>query len=298
LVIVWQDESSLDGNGYGVFARRYDASAGSFGSTFQVNTLTSGNQYEARVATLADGGFVVVWGDSSGADGSGWGTYARRYNAAGDAQGDAFLVNEYTSSSQYQPTVTGLSTGGFVVAFYNDGNPDGQGGGDVWIREYDAAGNAVDGDRRVNTTVASTQYLPAIEDLGNGNYVVSWAGYNQESASPNTYGIYQQLFGDNAELPRSANPQLADFTGTVTFNENAVNAGLQLIDAAVSLTDSDSANFNGGRLDLYYLTGQAAENQLGVVHQGNGAGQIGVSSNSVSYGGTVIGHRPAQCVGP
>lgn len=35
--------------------------------------------------------------------------------------------------------------------------------------------------------------------------------------------------------------------------ENAVNGGLQIIDAAVSLSDVDSADFSGGRLDLYYL---------------------------------------------
>ena len=126
-------------------------------------------------------------------------------------------------------------------------------------------------------------------DLGNGNYAVVWAGYNAEAGTANTYGIFQQLYGDSTELARSASPQLGDFTGTVTFAENAVNAGLQVIDAAVGLSDPDSGNFNGGRLDLYYVHNGSAEDQLGVVSQGSGAGQIGVSGSTVSYGGAVIG---------
>ena len=101
-------------------------------------------------------------------------------------------------------------------------------------------------------------------------------------------GIYQQLFGDTAELARQADPVLSDFSGPVTFEENAANAGLQLIDAAVSLSDTDSANFNGGRIDLFYLTGGAAEDKLGVVHQGDAAGQIGVTGSTVRFGNVPI----------
>jgi len=286
LVIVWQDEASADGNGYGVFGRRYDAASATFGTVFQVNTLTSGNQYEARVAMLSNGGFVAVWGDSSGPDGSGWATYARVYDAAGAALGDAFRVNEYTNGSQYQPVVTGLSTGGFVVAFHNDSaGPEGT-SGDVSLREYDNLGNAIDGDRRVNSYTSSTQSEPAIEDLGNGNFVVAWRSEGQDGSSG---GIYQQVFGDGAELARQANPDLGDLASTLTFAENLVNAAPQLLDAAVSLTDADSANFNGGRLDLFYTTGQSSQDQLSVLSQGNGAGQIGVAGNVVSYGGVAIG---------
>ncbi|MCM8611447.1 hypothetical protein, partial [Accumulibacter sp.] len=285
LLIVWRDDGSNDGNSHGVYARRFDVGSGTFGNTFLVNTRTDDAQYEARVAALSDGGYVVVWRENN-QDGSGSAVMAQRY-AANDAKvGAAIRVNEYTTGSQYEPDVIGLSTGGFVVSFFNDNNgPDGT-PNNVHVREYDAQGKPVDGDRVVNTTTSNNQHQAALADLGSGNYVVVWRSDYQDGSNS---GIYQQLFGDTAELPRSANPDLADFTGTVGFNENAVNAGLQIIDESVGLTDSDSANFNGGRLDLYYLTGQAAEDQLGVVHQGSGAGEIGVSGNTVSYGGTVIG---------
>ena len=296
-VVVWTDASANDGSGDGVFARIYTPGSG-FGTSFLVNTTTTGNQsyngygeYVANVAVLADGGFVVVWPSDSG-DGSGWGVYGQRFDATGTKVGGEFRVNETTTGSQYMSEVTALSSGGFVVAFYND-NYDVSGTGtqnDVYIREYDATGNAVDGQRKLVSPDNNTAYQPVVADLGSGNFAVIYSSYaTSANGGNNTHEIRQQLFGDAAELARSASPQLADFTGTVSFVENAVNAGLQVIDAAVGLSDPDSANFSGGRLDLYYLQGGSTEDQLGVVHQGDGAGQIGVAGSTVSYGGVAIG---------
>ncbi|MBK8918090.1 MAG: hypothetical protein IPM73_08615 [Betaproteobacteria bacterium] len=297
VVVVWTDSSGNDGSGYGVYGRIYNPVANTFGSSFLVNTTTSGNQsqtpngdYVPTVAALSDGTFVVVWPSDSN-DPSGWAVMAQRFDASGNKLGGEFQVNEQTNGSQYISDVTALSSGGFVVSWYND-NYDISGAGstsDVYIREYTNAGVAVDGERKVNSNTSSTEFEPSVVDLGQGNFSVIWSGLNHEAESPNTYGIYQQLFGDTTELARSASPTLADFIGTVTFAENAVNGGLQVIDAAVGLSDPDSGNFNGGRLDLYYTQNGGAEDQLGVVHQGTGAGQIGVSGSTVSYGGTAIG---------
>ncbi|MHB1186315.1 PKD domain-containing protein, partial [Thiobacillus sp.] len=300
LVIVWNDAGGNDGGTNGVYGRLYNA-AGTFGDTFLVNTTTAGQQsyygygeYAPNVAVLANGDFVVVW-PSDNNDASGWAVIGQRFNASGVKLGGEFQVNETTAGSQYMPDVTALSTGGFVVTFFNDNyDIDGTGSyNDVYIREYDNAGNAIDGQRKlpmVTNTPSNQEYQPAIADLGNGNFVVAYADHVPANDGGNaTFEITQQIFGATAELARSANPDLADFTGTVTFAENTVNAGLQVIDAAVGLSDPDSGNFNGGRLDLYYIQNGAAEDQLGVVHQGSGAGQIGVSGNTVSYGNTAIG---------
>ncbi len=72
----------------------------------------------------ADGDFVVTW-VSDGQDGSGWGIYAQRYNAAGVAEGAEFLVNTVTSSNQSSPAIAMDADGGFVVtwqSFVQDGS--------------------------------------------------------------------------------------------------------------------------------------------------------------------------------
>jgi len=106
----------------------------------------------------------------------------------------------------------------------------------------------IDGQRKLVSPTNSTEYQPAIADLGNGNFVVAYADYQPTGdGGNNTYEIVQQLFGSGAALQRQSAPVLGDFTGTVTFNENLVNTTPQVIDAAVSLSDADSANFAGGK---------------------------------------------------
>ena len=74
-------------------------------------------------------------------------------------------------------------------------------------------------------------------------------------------------------------------SGSVSYVENVTYV---LLDAAATVVDPDSADFAGGTLTVSLVTGYS-EDRLGIRHQGNGAGQIGVSGNLVSYGGVAIG---------
>jgi hypothetical protein len=81
-----------------------------------------------------------------------------------------------------------------------------------------------------------------------------------------------------------APPQLTGFGPNVTFAENTVNATPQLIDSDVMFTAGDS--LAGGRL---VVGGLLAEDRVSILSEGNGAGQIGVSGSTISYGGVTIG---------
>src|SRR5687767_6471612 len=50
------------------------------GAEIPVNQFVTGAQADTSIAADADGEFVVAW-QSAGQDGSGYGVYARRYNA-------------------------------------------------------------------------------------------------------------------------------------------------------------------------------------------------------------------------
>lgn len=56
----------------------------------------------------------------------------------------------------------------------------------------------------------------------------------------------------------------------------------------VSVTDVDSPVFQNGALTVSLATAQSGD-QLTIANQGNGAGQIGVSGNTISYAGAAIG---------
>lgn len=58
-------------------------------------------------------------------------------------------------------------------------------------------------------------------------------------------------------------------------------------DAIVS--DADSPDFAGGSVTIAFTANGAAEDQLALIDQGNGAGQIGLSGATVLYGGIAIG---------
>ncbi|CAK13669.1 conserved hypothetical protein [Pseudomonas entomophila L48] len=90
--------------------------------------------------------------------------------------------------------------------------------------------------------------------------------------------------------PPNAAPVIANLNGdSQTYTQGA---GAVLLDSGsnATVTDSDSADFSGGNLTVAVsANGVAGEDVLGIRNQGNGAGQIGVSGNIVSYGGVAIG---------
>jgi hypothetical protein len=90
------------------------------GQEFRVNTFSSGSQLYSTVAMDADGDFVITW-SSSAQDGSGYGVYAQRYNAAGQAIGDEFQVNTYTNNSQRFSNVAMDADGDFIVNWTSNG---------------------------------------------------------------------------------------------------------------------------------------------------------------------------------
>ncbi len=91
------------------------------GPEFQVNTYTTGDQTEPKVAADGSGRFVVVWQSGSyygsGPDGSGYGVAARRFDTAGTPAGAEFVVNTYTAGPQESPDVAAAPGGDFLVAW-------------------------------------------------------------------------------------------------------------------------------------------------------------------------------------
>src|SRR4029077_20700370 len=69
--------------------------------------------------------------------------------------------------------------------------------------------------------------------------------------------------------------------GTLNYTENQAATAIA---PAGTVSDVDSANFNGGSLMAAFTANGAAEDQLSIQNQGTGAGQIGVSGANVTFG--------------
>jgi hypothetical protein len=77
-VVVWQS-TGQDGNGYSVHGQRFDSAGAAWGTEFQVNTYTTGDQrYSQSIAADAAGDFVVVWMTAFDQDGDGLGMFGQR----------------------------------------------------------------------------------------------------------------------------------------------------------------------------------------------------------------------------
>ncbi len=85
-VIAW-NSLAQDGDGYGVYAQRFDAAGGKMGPETHVSTYTVGDQGGMSAAGLAGGGYVVTW-DSWAQDGSKLGVYQKVFSVAGDLAAD------------------------------------------------------------------------------------------------------------------------------------------------------------------------------------------------------------------
>jgi hypothetical protein len=85
-VVVWS-AARQDGHGSGIAGRRYDASGQPEGGEFIVNSQTTGDQTVSRVASAADGGFVVTWmsREDPSSPSSPWVISAQRFSSALDA---------------------------------------------------------------------------------------------------------------------------------------------------------------------------------------------------------------------
>ena len=81
-------------------------------------------------------------------------------------------------------------------------------------------------------------------------------------------------------------PPVINVTGPANYTEGAAAV---VLDAAATITDADSADFDQGSLEVTVTVGNQPEDLLSIQNQGTGAGQIGVNIADVSYEGVVIG---------
>lgn len=188
-VVVYTD-SSLDGSGLGIFGRRFDGAGGPLDPVeFQVNSDTTGYQYDPAVAAVKGGGFVVVWASRGRIAG-------RLFDGDGTPRSAEFPVSEPTSNWMKAPSVAAQPDGGFVVAwemytpiFY----------GEVWTRVFDGSGSPRGTSFHPNTFTSDNQRSPEVATDRRGGFVVVWSNIEGDGSG---HGIFGRAF-DSAGGPES-----------------------------------------------------------------------------------------------
>ena len=221
-VVAW-----YNANDQQVYARRYDVSDTPLTGEFVVNTTASGIQSQPSVDMNSAGQFVIAWCDEAGKN-----IYAQRYDAGGSAQGGEFQVN-IDLDSESDPQVAVHGDGSFAISFTRTVGTD----ADVYVRRYDADGNTVGAEVRVNTTTAYIQTNDSVGMLPNGDVLVAWHG----NSAADSAGILTRRFGDTvSSLVFSAGGGVDDASVTFTGTLSEINAALD------GLTYMPNPGYNGG----------------------------------------------------
>jgi hypothetical protein len=202
-VVVWQSPGAVPTE-YDLFGQRFDSKGAEIGSEFRVNSYTTGSQLVPAVAADGAGRFLVVWA-SAGQDGSDYGVFGQRFDAAGQPAGGEFQVNTYTTAGQWAPTAAVDGAGNFIVAWQGPG--DGANSG-VFGRRYDAAGAPLSGEFQINSETVSDQHVPKAAANASGDFVVTWQSYYPDGSK---WGVFAQRF-DATGAPVEGEFQINSFT--------------------------------------------------------------------------------------
>ncbi|NBJ12377.1 hypothetical protein GR304_15860 [Microvirga sp. SYSU G3D207] len=169
-------------------------------SEFRLNATSAGHQYDSRVASLKDGGFVAVWVSQVNAVASIWG---QLFDAAGQPRTSEFQINttSFLSSPSTDLKIETLADGRFVVAWCIDGENPQTTDKDIRARIYNSDATPFDrqtpeGDKDffvTGTTVAGRQSRPSILAFDNGGFVISYEDYSR-AGQPAGADVRSQAF--------------------------------------------------------------------------------------------------------
>lgn len=197
-VVAW---TGPDNGDTGIYARFYDAVGnGLAGSERLINATRTGRHGDAAVAFASD---RVLFAWTSDDDGSQDGVYARPASFTGSL-GSEFRVNQTLTGAQFAPAVA-LNAGGQAVIAWTGNAQSGGESFDVYARRFDSSGTALAGEQRVNTTIASRQWLPGVALNAAGDFAVTWQSDAQDGDGD---GIFARSY---------------DSSGTALSGEVAVN---------------------------------------------------------------------------
>jgi hypothetical protein len=191
--LVCQD-TLIDGNGIGIRARRLNADLSAAASTFAVNSITAGDQQNAKVAVLSNGGAVFVW---QGSTGRGNKIFARFMGANQQFTGEEIGVADRMFGHQSDAAVAVL-TDGTVVVVWGELNRDPSMSG-IFGQRFSSAGQRLGATFMVNTVTYLNQRTPAIAALESGGFVVAWVSDEFRQRSSEYIDIAARLFNAQGE---------------------------------------------------------------------------------------------------
>ena len=191
-------------------------------SEFQVPYVTYGNQWNANVATLLDGSFIITWYSRSSNNANIY-FYGQKYHANGEKVGDQFQVAAGPTLYTIRPTdyvvvPSSIDENFFVLWRQNSTTLKGQ--------FFDVNTEKLSDEFSINHTEV-TQNLDnfTAHRLSDGSLIVLWLSKEDETSASGNLGIFAQRFDHDGKaigsefLINNASP-LDDRNPTITELQN------------------------------------------------------------------------------
>ncbi|WP_338243384.1 Ig-like domain-containing protein [Aurantiacibacter hainanensis] len=175
-------------------------------------TVTGGLLFD--VATLEDGNLVFAWAvDVGPGTARSYDTFVQVFQTDGTPVSEVVTVTDWVDGRQYQPTVTAMADGGFVVAW--DGTPPP--GGDPYTgleaRAFDALANALGEVFRIDNGDNYSSNALSLLGLSSGNLIASFQDQNPATGRWATQTF--SPFEINASPIATGRQQSVEFSTTI-----------------------------------------------------------------------------------
>ncbi|MGB1208671.1 MAG: hypothetical protein ACPG7W_05710, partial [Paracoccaceae bacterium] len=203
----------------GIWGRIYDVTGQPVTGDLALVVHPGGVRHDARSVARADGGFTLVYTESSGQDGSFDGVYTRSFGQDATPLGDEARVNVHTSDRQFDPEIAALDTG--MIAVWSGSVPGDTSSHGIVGRFLGDDGTPVGSAFVLNTTTFNTQYGPRVTRTEDG-FAVAWTTFATATAS---WEVVYQRFLANGSL---VGPQL---------QVNTTHVGHQEVQDILALSD-------------------------------------------------------------
>ncbi len=175
-VVVWSSKNQ-DGDGEGVYGRKYDIDCNPLTNEFQINNYTIDSQVARSMSMDGSGNFVVTWEQED--------FYidikARIFDSNCQPLTDDFVVNSGTNTTDKNSCVSMNDNGNFIVAWERNS--------DIYARKFDISGSALSNEFVIHDVTDGNQWRVSSILEDDENVVFTYYGPDSDE-----YGIYIRKF--------------------------------------------------------------------------------------------------------
>ncbi|MBI4723279.1 MAG: hypothetical protein HY769_09870, partial [Candidatus Stahlbacteria bacterium] len=196
-IVLWQTNADANTN---ILAQIYTSDGSSIGNNFNIipDNGTS-NQQEQEIAMNTSGKFVIAWEDERGSKPC---IFVQQYQSNGNPVGINFQINA-TNRIANSPSVDIDSAGNFVVVWTSPTDKH------IYARKYSRNGIPQTTELQVDIGPNADRLLPSVAMDWDGNFVVVWQDYRNDSKCCNIFG---QRY-NNEGIPIDSNFKIDQFMG-------------------------------------------------------------------------------------